>query len=109
MTPTNHRFVVYDVALEMARKVHGLVAALRRHDAELADQLHRASLSVVLNIAEGRGRWGKDGRRFFRLAFGSQREVAACLDLARTFGWLNGDCAADELNQIGGMLYKLAS
>jgi hypothetical protein len=56
MPPTNHRFVVYDLSLEMARKRHAVVVALRRNDAELADQLHRASVSVVRNVAKGRGR-----------------------------------------------------
>jgi four helix bundle protein len=109
MTPTNHRVVVYDLSLEMARKCHAVVGVLRRNDAELADQLHRASVCVVLNVAEGRGRWGKDARRFFRIALGSKLEVCAGLDPPRAFGWLDGDCAADELNQIGAMLDKLAS
>jgi hypothetical protein len=51
MSPTNHRFVVYDLSLEMARKCHAVVGVLRRVDAELADQLHRACVSVVLNVA----------------------------------------------------------
>jgi four helix bundle protein len=60
-------------------------------------------------LPQGRGRWGKDACRFFRIALGSKREVCACLDLARAFGWLDGDRAGNELHQIGAMLYKLAS
>jgi four helix bundle protein len=51
-------------------------------NAILKDQLQRAALSVVLNLAEGAGRWGlKDQTRFFRMALGSFREVEACLDI----------------------------
>jgi four helix bundle protein len=61
--PNQSSFVVYDFAVEMARKCHAVVYALRRNDVELADQLRRASISAVLNGAKGRGRWGKDARR----------------------------------------------
>ncbi|MEI8347736.1 MAG: four helix bundle protein, partial [Pseudomonadota bacterium] len=49
----------------------------------LKDQLLRASSSIALNLAEGRGkRTPKDQRRFFDIAFGSVREVQSVLDLA---------------------------
>ena len=52
-----------------------------RRVAETLDQLDRASLSVLLNIAEGNGRRGSQQRvRFFDDARGSATECAACLD-----------------------------
>ncbi|MBV8098620.1 MAG: four helix bundle protein [Verrucomicrobia bacterium] len=48
---------------------------------ELSDQLDRASLSAVLNTAEGNGRrQGKQRAKFFDDARGSVFECAACLD-----------------------------
>jgi four helix bundle protein len=48
---------------------------------ELIDQLDRASLSAVLNTAEGNGRrQGRLRARFFDDARGSAIECAACLD-----------------------------
>jgi four helix bundle protein len=48
---------------------------------ELSDQLDRASLSALLNTAEGNGRrQGKQRARFFDDARGSAFECAACLD-----------------------------
>ena len=49
----------------------------------LADQLKRASLSVILNIAEGSGKESdKDFRRYLMNSLGSINEAAACLDVA---------------------------
>lgn len=48
---------------------------------EVCDQLDRASLSSLLNTAEGNGRRGlKQRARFFDDARGSATESAACLD-----------------------------
>jgi four helix bundle protein len=53
----------------------------------IRDQLERASLSVVLCIAEGAGRCGvKDKRRFYAMARGSATECAAILDVLRVRG-----------------------
>jgi four helix bundle protein len=49
--------------------------------AEVLDQLDRASLSALLNTAEGNGRRATQQRvRFFDDARGSATECAACLD-----------------------------
>jgi four helix bundle protein len=48
---------------------------------ELIEQLDRASLSVLLNTAEGNGkRQGRQRARYFDDARGSAFECAACLD-----------------------------
>lgn len=48
---------------------------------EVLDQLDRASLSVLLNPAEGNGRRQRQARaKFFDDARGSATECAACLD-----------------------------
>ena len=48
---------------------------------ELVDQLHRASISVLLTTAEGNGkRQGPQRARYFDDARGSALECAACLD-----------------------------
>ena len=48
---------------------------------EVRDQLDRASLSALLNTAEGNGKRQRQGRaKFFDDARGSTTECAACLD-----------------------------
>lgn len=52
-----------------------------RKTAEVRDQLDRASLSVLLNTAEGNGKRQRQVRaKFFDDARGSATECAACLD-----------------------------
>jgi len=58
------------------------------HRRELIEQLDRASLSILLNTAEGNGkRQGRQRAKFFDDARGSAFECAACLDasVARRF------------------------
>ncbi|HEY3121194.1 MAG TPA: four helix bundle protein [Vicinamibacteria bacterium] len=55
-----------------------------RSFAILRDQLNRASVSIVLNIAEGAGRRSpRDKRRFYATARGSAAECAAVVELLR--------------------------
>lgn len=74
-----NRLHVYGVALELHALCSTLVAVLHRI---VRDQLERASLSVVLNIAEAGGRRSRrDKARYYAIARGSATEVAALLDV----------------------------
>ncbi len=69
---------VYALALELHAFAASKVPTLSR---VLRDQMERASLSVVLNIAEGGGRRSrKDKSRHYTYARGSATEVAASFD-----------------------------
>jgi four helix bundle protein len=75
------KLVAYRLALQLQVLVATLIPARHR---VLADQLERASLSVVLNIAEAAGRRSrKDKRRFVAIARGSAMETAAAIDVLR--------------------------
>jgi len=70
----------YRLALEFQALAADLIP--KRGCAELRDQLDRASISIVLNIAEGCGRRSPaDKSRFYSMARGSATERAAVLDL----------------------------
>ena len=70
-------FRTYQLAVQFYRQVIHL-----RLPGHLRDQLKRAASSIVLNLAEGTGRFGKkDQKRFFHIAFGSLRECQAIIDL----------------------------
>ncbi|MCA6363370.1 MAG: four helix bundle protein [Bacteroidetes bacterium] len=77
----------------------------------IKDQLGRASFSIVLNIAEGSGKFSKpDRRNYFVTARGSVFECVAIFDLLKDDSKLSEDqfeelCAnADELSR---MLYAM--
>jgi four helix bundle protein len=69
---------------------------------ELKDQLHRASLGICLNLAEGYGKNGeKDRKRFYFIALGSCREVQALVELE------NLTSLSNLSDQLGAHLYRL--
>ena len=75
------RLQVYHLALELHAFASSKVPTLSR---VLRDQIERASLSVVLNIAEGGGRRSrKDKARHYTYARGSATEVAASFDVLK--------------------------
>ena len=68
----------------------------------LNNQLKRAILSIVLNLAEGNAKpTAKDRRRYYRTSLGSLREVQAILDI------INNKKLASEADVLGGCLYRL--
>jgi len=104
------RLDVYNVALDFHSRVAGLVTG--RGQAHLRDQLARAALSVVLNIAEGSGRVASaDKGRFYAIARGSACECGAILDvLDRGAGLpLDGRIARSLLVRIVQMLTRLGA
>ena len=70
----------------------------------LKDQLHRAASSIVLNLAEGRGKpTMADQKRFFHIAMGSVRECQALLII----GNLQATDAWTTLDSLAAHLYRL--
>ena len=106
---------VYQLELSFIAWVTTLLSEVKDAGAdfrrEVCDQLERASLSSLLDTAEGNGkRQGKQRAKFFDDARGSAVECAACLDaliakgLARPERIVNGKAM---LLRIVGMLTKL--
>jgi four helix bundle protein len=72
---------VYQEALAFASWAETILDRAKK-SSPLHDQLDRARTSILLNIAEGNGRFTAPDRcRFFDTARGSALECAACLDL----------------------------
>jgi four helix bundle protein len=78
----HERLDVYRVALEFLALATSVIEAMPRGNSHLADQLSRASTSIVLNLAEGVGKFSRpDKRRYYLTARGSAMESAALLDV----------------------------
>ena len=70
----------------------------------LRDQLDRASVSIVLNTAEGAGRVSPaDKARFYAMARGSATECAAVLDLL----WARGLVDPALRNRARSLLVRI--
>jgi four helix bundle protein len=81
-----------------------------RADAELADQMNAASLSVMNNISEGFLRHrDRELMQFLRVSAGSNGELRSCFYAARGRKYLD-DQEADDLieasNEIGRMIRR---
>ena len=77
----HEKLTVYQRALEFIEWVTPLLDELPKSLAA-QHQLDRASTSIVLNVAEGNGKFGQADRfKYFDIARGSAVECAACLDV----------------------------
>jgi hypothetical protein len=54
---------IYPVAIEMVRDVNAMCAVIKEHDADLARQPRRSSMSVVLSLGDGSGSSGGTWKR----------------------------------------------
>lgn len=83
----------YQHSLKLLKAAYKLSETLPAHEKyNLADQLHRASTSVLLNIAEGYGRYHYlDKLRFFYIARGSLAEVISAFIVAHALGYVEYD------------------
>ena len=108
----HERLDVYRLSLDFLVYADGVVRRLPRGRAHFSDQLGRAALSVVLNIAEGAGKVSAaDIRRYYLTARGSATEAAALLDALALVGLCDEPKRAagkEMLLRIVSMLVKLA-
>jgi len=80
----HERLDVYKAAKQCAVAMDGIAEGIRNRRAHLADQLFRASSSVLFNIAEGSGEQSSaEKSRFYRIARRSATECASILELCR--------------------------
>ncbi|HEY0591640.1 MAG TPA: four helix bundle protein [Thermoanaerobaculia bacterium] len=102
---------VYRKAVEFTGRANEIAEAFPRGRHYLADQLQRASLSIVLNIAEGAGKYSNvDKASFYARARGSTTECAAVLDVCVKIRLLSSTSIIDDkrlLERVCSMLTKL--
>ena len=102
----------YKLALDFLVFADELIERLPRGRGHLADQLGRASTSIVLNLAEGAGKFSKpDKRRYYLTATGSATECAAILDVCERLKLTLPEAHSvgkSMLERIAAMLVKLA-
>jgi len=101
----HEKLKVYQLSLSFTGWASTLLERVPRK-ISVCDHLDAASTSIVLNIAEGNGRYtSKDRCRFFDIARGSALECAASLDILvnkHIFG-------VDEILAGKRMLYEIVS
>jgi four helix bundle protein len=73
---------VYKKAKKLNKEVLKFQKQNKQIDSYLRDQLRRASISIVINIAEGSGKFSKaDKKNFYTTARGSAYECVSLLEI----------------------------
>jgi len=73
---------VYRNAKELNKEILKFLRDNKNIDSYVRDQLRRASISMVINIAEGSGKFSKpDKRNFYTIARGSVYECVSLFEL----------------------------
>jgi len=101
---------VIEVALEAAGTAIVLVEQLPSKYRSLADQVIRSASSVPANLAEGRGRSGRDRQYHFRIALGSAREVDVHLRLIQAISSVDrqeSQKAIELFDRVRAMTWRL--
>jgi four helix bundle protein len=102
--------IAQEVASQLIRALRSHVEQIGSRDGALADQLRRAGTSVLLNIAEGARRVGKDRAHHHRIAAGSAAEVAAALEIAAAWGYVAESALGEARSLVDrelGLLFGL--
>ena len=87
--------------LELAESIYK-EASQEKLRAPFNNQYQRALLSVVLNLAEGNGKFSKkDKARFYNISYGSLQEARTVLKLAGVYKY------EDQLDKLSCWIYKL--
>ncbi len=101
---------IYKKSLELVKKVYQLINAYPqlKKDFSLCDQLKRASVSVVANIAEGYRRSGKQFRNYLEISSGSTNEVFALLEVVTAVYDIDTLTLKDEYQILGKQIISLS-
>lgn len=102
---------IWKIAIMITKNVYKLVEKFPATELySLVDQMKRASVSIVSNIAEWSGRSSKaDNIRFLYMTQGSCVELEAQVLLSEQLGFTNHEDIKeilDELSSLQKMLYK---
>ena len=102
---------IHDDMLDAIVAMRPMLACIVREDPDLARQLRRAASSVVLNIAEGSGSFGRVRTMRYRTALGSARETLACLRVGEALGYVETVPAAitAQIDRVIGTLVRVAA
>ena len=98
------------IALKAAGIAISLVRQVPTPLKSIADQVIRSASSVPANLSEGHGRFGKDRRYHYTVAYGSAKEVDVHLRLLLGAGVLNESrtkIALDLFDSVRAMTWRL--
>jgi four helix bundle protein len=102
--------IATEKATEAAGNAIKLVMVVKSPLKSLADQVIRSASSVPANLSEGHGRIGRDRLHFWRIAYGSAKEVDVHLRLLVTAGAIDSTLAQQVIqsfDEVRAMTWRL--
>jgi four helix bundle protein len=105
-----HPLTATEKATEAAGNAIRLVMVVKSPLKPLADQVIRSASSVPANLSEGHGRIGRDRAHFWRIAYGSAKEVDVHLRLLVRAGAVDADFARQirqSFDEVRAMTWRL--
>ena len=104
------QLIVYQKALKLYSEIDSKVLSINQLDKNLKDQIRRASISIILNIAEGSSRYSSaDRKNYYVISRGSAFECSAILDVIYCTSKNKFFEIESLLEEISKMLYKMIS
>jgi four helix bundle protein len=107
----NQRLRCYNLLVDVAKAMPGLIKCIPSGKYYLTDQIERAMASSIANLAEGNGRFSiKERNRFFNYSLGSISELIGWLDIACSYRYLDNSISQklkDNLWFAYNMIKKL--
>jgi len=98
---------VYQLAKNQNMKVYQYQSDAAKMEPELLDRWKKASLNIVLNLAEGTGRMlGNEKKQYYILSRSSVFECVALLDFCLQMNWID-KAKYDEFYDIYEQLSKM--
>lgn len=84
------KLIAYQKAKEVVKRTYKLLKKFPPEERwAMCDQLHRASVSITSNIAEGVNRYSvKEKTHFLEIAFGSLMEVSSLFEIAEELDYI---------------------
>ena len=104
------RLDVEVVVESIVRRFSQIAPSLRRRRRELADQIERACMSLMLNLGESRGNQMGNRRLRLETAAGSAAELRGAARFAAIWGLIDRDVADSldrDLDRVAAMLWKM--
>ncbi len=105
----SHEYLdVYQVALQLVAWFESLLTDLSC-STDLKSKLDKSTTSIVLNIAEGNGRFGtSDQMKFYKIAYKATIQSAALVDLSFAYSNKDASVGLELMRRITAMLTALS-
>lgn len=93
---------IYKDSLDLIKQIYILTNnSVLKKDFSLCDQIRRAAVSVLSNIAEGYMRSGKQYKSYLKISSGSTNEIVAQLQVINTVYGINTGDLQEKFRILG--------